>query len=159
MDEKKIKVISAYDGRCGIDNTDMHLTRRWPARGAVVTFTQSQLEELMFDPAFQYMVENGMLYIDDMEVKKAIGLEAEDATEDTIILMDEKALERFWKNMPLAQFKVEIKRLTRPQITALAEYAIHHGNDSTIEKAEYLTEISGYHILRGIELEKQSQEA
>ena len=154
----KIKVISAVNGRCGINNADLHISRRWPARGSVVTFTKEQIEELMYDPAFSNMVNEGMLYIEDMEVKKEIGIEPEDATEPTRILLDDKTLERYWKNMPLAQFKVETKKLTKAQITALAEYASRHGNDSTVAKANYLSEISGYQILKGIELEKQSQE-
>lgn len=155
---EKIKVISGVNGRCGIDNADLHISRRWPGRGSVVTFTREQIDELMFDPAFSNMVNEGMLYIEDMDVKKEIGLEPEDATIPTRILMDDKNLERFWKNMPLAQFKVEVKTLTKAQLTTLAEYAIRHGNDSTIEKAQYLGSISGYDILRGIQLEKQSQE-
>lgn len=154
----KIKVISAYNGRCGIDNADLRISRRWPARGSVVTFSKEQIEELMFDPAFRNMVNEGVLYIEDMEVKKEIGLEEEDATSPTIILMDNNALDRFWRIMPLAQFKVETKTLTKAQITSLAEYAITHGSDGTIEKANYLTSISGYQILKGIELERQNKE-
>ena len=154
----KIKVISAYNGRCGIDNADLRISRRWPARGSVVTFSKEQIEELMFDPAFRNMVNEGILYIEDMEVKKEIGLEEEDATSPTIILMDNNALDRFWRIMPLAQFKIETKTLTKAQITSLAEYAIAHGSDGTIEKANYLTSISGYQILKGIELERQNKE-
>lgn len=154
----KVKVISAVNGRCVINNRDLQLKRVWQGRGDVVTFTADQIEQLMFDPAFSNMVNKGMLYIDDMEVKKAIGLEPEDAEEPTLILLDEKTLERFWKNMPLVQFKVEIKKLTDVQIKTLAEYAIHHGEYGSIDKANYLSEISGYNILKGIELEKQSQE-
>jgi len=55
-----------------------------------VTFTKEQLESLMYDPAFSNMVKEGYLYIDDMEVKKDIGVEPEDAEAPTIILMDEK---------------------------------------------------------------------
>ena len=151
MAEGKIKVISALDHRCGIDNADLHISRRWPGRGSVVQFTREQIDELMYDPAFRNMVQEGMLYIEDMEVKKEIGIEPEDASVPTIILMDEKTLERFWKHMPLAQFKVETKNLTKVQLSLLAKYAISHGNDSTIEKAKYLSQISGYDVLKGIE--------
>ena len=155
----KIKVICAVGHRCGIDNADLHISRRWAGRGAVVTFTKEQIEELMFDPAFRNMVEDGMLYIDDMEVKKEIGVEPEDAKTPTIILMDEKALERFWKNMPIAQFKLEVKALTKSQLTSLARYAMSHGDYGTIEKANYLSEISGFQILKGIENNKSTKEA
>lgn len=158
MSEEKIKVISAYNGRCGIDNADLRISRRWAGRGSVVTFTKEQLEELMYDPAFSNMVREGYLYIEDMDVKKEIGIEPEDATEPTIILLNDKELDRFWKNMPLAQFKIETQKLTKQQLISLSEYAIKHGADGTIDKANYLSSISGYQILKGIELERQSQE-
>lgn len=156
---EKIKVVSMCDGRCGIDNADLNISRRWPARGSVVAFTKEQIEELMFDPAFSNMVHEGLLYIEDMGVKKEIGLEPEDATEPTIQYIDEKTLDRFWRIIPIAQFKVELKNWTRAQLSSLAEYAIRHGNDGTIEKANYLSELTGYQVLKGIELEKQNQEA
>lgn len=154
----KVKVISAYNGRCGIDNLDLHISRRWPARGSVVTFEEEQIEELMYDPAFSNMLREGRLYIEEMEVKKKIGLEPEDAEEPTIILMSDKQLERFWKNMPASQFKLEIAKLTHEQIIMLAEYAVAHGDQGSIEKANILTKASGRQILKGIELEKQIKE-
>lgn len=154
----KIKVISEFNGRCVIENPDLRISRVWPARGSVITFTKEQIEELMFDPAFSNMVKEGYLYIEDLEVKKEVGVEPEDATEETAILLDEKQLKRFWKDMPLAQFKVEIKNLKKVQIDSLAEYAIQHGDEGSIDKANYLTKISGYQILKGIELERQSKE-
>ena len=154
----KIKVISAANGRCVINNRDLGIRRIWPGRGSVITFTKEQIEGLMYDPAFSNMIKEGYLYIDDMEVKKEIGVEPEDATAPTIILMDEKQLKRFWKDMPLSQFKIELKTLTKQQINSLAEYAIHHGEEGSIEKANYLSKISERNILKGIELERQSKE-
>ena len=155
----KIKVISAANGRCVINNRDLGIRRIWPGRGSVVTFTKEQIEGLMYDPSFSNMVTEGYLYIEDMEVKKEIGIEPEDAEVPTIILLDDKQLNRYWKIMPLSQFKVETKKLTKQQITSLADYAIKHGDEGSIEKANYLSSISGRQILKGIELEKQSQEA
>ena len=66
--------------------------------------------------------------------------------------IDDKKLKRFWKDMPLSQFKVETKNLKKVQLDSLAEYAIREGGGS-IEKANYLSKISGYKILKGIELE------
>lgn len=154
----KIKVISEFNGRCVIENSDLHISRVWPARGSTVTFTKEQIEELMFDPAFSNMVREGYLYIEDLDVKKEIGIEPEDAEKPTHILMDEKELKRFWKDMPSSQFKVETKSLTKQQLESLAEYAIRHGEDGSIDKANHLSKISGYQILKGIELEKQSKE-
>jgi len=150
----KVKVISSFDGRCGIDNSDLHISRRWPARGASVMLDKEIVEELMYDDAFKNMIEDGTLFIDDMEFKKELGIEPEDAETPTIIYLSDKELERFWKNMPLAQFKVEVKKLRKAQIDSLVDYAVAHGDDGSILKANFLTEISGRNVLKGIELRK-----
>ena len=154
----KVKVISTFDGRCGIDNADLHISRRWPARGSSVMLDKSIVEELMYDDAFKHMVEDGTLYIEDFEFKKELGIEPENATSPTIIYLNEKELERYWKIMPLAQFKVEVKKLKKAQVDSLVDYAISHGDDGSIPKANYLTEISGRNVLKGIELKKSLEE-
>lgn len=154
----KVKIISSFDGRCGIDNSDLHISRRWPARGTSVVLDKSVVEELMYDPAFKNMVEDGTLFIDDFEFKKEIGVEPEDATSPTIIFLNEKELDRYWRIMPISQFKVEIKKLKKAQIDLLIDYAINHDEEGSIPKANFLTEISGRNILKGIELKKSIQE-
>ena len=154
----KVKVISSFDGRCGIDNSDLHISRRWPARGASVMLDKEIIEELMYDDAFRNMVEDGTLYIEDLELKKELGIEPEDAETPTIIYLSDEGLERFWKNMPLAQFKIEVKKLRKAQIDSLVDYAVEHGDDGSIPKANFLTEISGRNVLKGIELRKSIQE-
>ena len=154
----KVKIISSFDGRCGIDNSDLHISRRWPARGASVMLDKEVIEELMYDDAFRNMVQDGTLYIEDLELKKELGIEPEDAETPTIIYLSDKELERFWKNMPLAQFKVEVKKLRKAQIDSLVDYAVEHGDDGSIPKANFLTEISGRNVLKGIELRKSIQE-
>ena len=154
----KVKIISSFDGRCGIDNSDLHISRRWPARGASVMLDKSIVEELMYDDAFKNMIEDGTLYIEDMEFKKEIGLEPREATEPTIIFLDDKQLNRYWKVMSLPQFKTEVKKLTRAQLQSLADYAIKHGEDGNIQKANYLTEITGRNILKGIDFQNSVKE-
>lgn len=154
----KVRIISSFDGRCGIDNSDLHISRRWPARGSVVAIDKNIVEELMYDPAFKNMVEDGTLYIDDLEFKKEIGIEPEDATTPTIIYLSDKELDRYWRIMPLAQFKAESKKLKKAQVDSLVDYAIAHGDEGSIPKANFLTEISGRNILKGIELKRSIQE-
>ena len=54
----KIKVISAANGRCIINNRDLGIRRIWPGRGSVIVFTKEQIEGLMYDPAFSNMVNS-----------------------------------------------------------------------------------------------------
>ena len=155
---EKVKVISMFNGRCGIDNSDLHISRRWPARGSYVMFDKEVIEELMYDDGFKNMIENGTLFIDDLPLKKELGIEPEDAAQPTIILLDEKELNRFWKNMPLSQFKQEVKTLRKTQLDSLVDYAIAHSNEGSMSKIEVLTEMSGRNILKSIELQKSLQE-
>jgi len=60
--------------------------------------------------------------------------------------------------MPLPQFRLELRSLTRQQIMSLADYAIQHGEEGSIEKANYLSKLSERNILKGIELERQAKE-
>lgn len=154
----KVKVICATNGRCVVNSRELNIKRIWRGRGDVVTFSKEDVEKLMYDTAFSNMVKEGYLYIEDMEVKKELGVEPEDAETPTIILLDDKTLDRFWRLMPLSQFKVEAKTLTKAQLSMLAKYAITHGNDGSIDKANYLSSISGYQVLKGIELDRQSKE-
>lgn len=154
----KVKVISSFDGRCGIDNSDLHISRRWPARGSSVMFDKEVIEELMYDEAFKNMIEDGTLYIEDFELKKELGIEPEDAESPTIIYLGDKELDRFWRVMPLPQFKIEVKNLKRAQLDSLVDYAMNHGDDGSIPKANFLTEITGRNILKGIELRRTIQE-
>jgi len=43
-------------------------------------------------------------------------------------------------------------------LQSLADYAISHGEEGNIQKANYLTEITGRNILKGIEFQKYAKE-
>ena len=109
----KVKVISTVKNKVVVTSADLHFSRTWQKAGAVVTIPRETLDELMYDIGFANMIKEGILYIEDMEVKKDIGIEPEDAETPTIIFMNDKELNRFWKIMPLSQFKVEVKKLTK----------------------------------------------
>ena len=132
----KVKVICASNGRCVINSRELNIRRIWRGRGDVVIFSKEDIEKLMYDAAFSNMIREGYLYIEDMDIKKEIGVEPEDAETPTIILLDDKTLDRFWRLMPFAQFKIETKSLTKAQITMLAKYAIPNLKGDRIRKAE-----------------------
>lgn len=155
---EKVKVISQVNYRCGVDDMGLRIQKRWPGCGSIVTFDKEVFDELLYNPSFKYMLNTGMLYIEDMEIKKEIGLEPEEAKIPTnIIPMDEKTMERFWKVIPVNQFKLEIKKLSNEQLSMLAEYAIK-SESGDIEKARILSQASGYNIVKAQELDRQSKE-
>ena len=77
----KVKIISKYSGSILVKIPDLNFRRELIARGSSFTVDSELLQEMMYDYGFRYMIESGMLYIDDLQVKKDLGLEPEDATE------------------------------------------------------------------------------
>ncbi len=155
---KKVKIESLTNGRIVIQSDEFRLKRVWERRGAVKTIDFDVLEELIYDPGVEYMFKQGILGIDDLEVKKALGLEPEDAVEPVnIITFDEKKMDRLMKVMPLSEFKAEINKAPIEQVRLLVEYAIEK-EYTDFEKCEYLKELTQTDIITAIKLNRKAKE-
>ena len=125
--EERVKVVNLVSSRVNIDLPEVRLKRIWEKKGAVKTIPFEQLEEAMYNPGVEALFREGMLGIEDLEIKKKLGLEPEDATEPVnIITLDDTQRKRYLTVMPLHEFKEEIKKLPIEQINELAAYAIEH---------------------------------
>ena len=112
----------------------------------------------MYDPCSEYMFRSGMLYIEDMDIKKEIGLEPEEATEPVnIIVLDEKQLNRYLTVMPLHEFKENVKKLSIEQAKNLVDYAVQK-ESITFDKAEFLEKITGLNAMSMIQLNRKNKE-
>ena len=99
-----------------------------------------------------------MLYIEDMDIKKEIGLEPEEATEPVnIIVLDEKQLNRYLTVMPLHEFKENVKKLSIEQAKNLVDYAVQK-ETITFDKAEFLEKITGLNAMSMIQLNRKNKE-
>ena len=84
MDGKeKIKVISQVNALVGVSLPNWHFQREWTKKGQSTLIPYEILEEAMFDNGFKNMIEQGVLYIDNIQAAKELGLEVEDAVEPT----------------------------------------------------------------------------
>ena len=156
--DKKIKIKSLSNGKIVINNPELRVRRVWEQMGAVKTIDFDTLAELIFDPGVEYMFKQGILGIDDLEVKKALGLEPEDATEPVnIITFDTKMMDRMMTHMPISEFKAEIDKAPLEQVRNLVEYSIDK-EYTDFEKCEYLKKITQTDIITAIRLKKQAQE-
>ena len=121
----KVKVISTLKNRVTVNVPDIRFSRTWPTAGASVNIDKDTLEELMYDAGFANMVKMGILFIEDMEFKKEMGLEPEDATEPVnLILLNDKEKRYYLTGISLVGFKDKLKKLSKNQIEELADYAI-----------------------------------
>ncbi len=155
--DKKVKVKSLVSHKVLLSVPELRLRRVWEKKNAVMTIPFDQLEEAMYSPGVENLFREGILGIDDMEVKIALGLEEEDATEPTnIIILSDQELKRYLTVLPTFEFKNKIKDLPRQQIIELANYAITN-EIANFEKAEVLKQYTGIDIISAIKLNRDDK--
>lgn len=156
--EEKIKVVNLISSRVNINIPDVRLHRVWEKKGAIKTIPFDQLQEAMYNPGVESLFTEGILGIEDLEVKKKLGLEPEEATEPVnIITLDEAQSRRYLTVMPLHEFKTKIKELPLEQIRELAQFAISN-ELIDFEKAKIIEKITGTDIIGTIQMNKADQE-
>lgn len=140
-----------------IPNTNIQKT--WKKKGAKLSFDRETLVEAYYDPGIEYMFTHGILYTDDMDFKKAVGLEPEDATEPVnVVKMEDSYMKRLIGLMPLYQFKEEIEKLSYDQRQMLVQYAADHVEELKLDRVPIIDEKCGVHLMKSIELKRQAEE-
>lgn len=154
----KIKITSTTKGEVSIVDASIPVRVSWPDRGTTREIEEDKLEQLMYDSGFRYMIDTGMLYIEDMAAKKKLGIEPEDATEPVnVIVLSDVEKKKYLKDYSVEKFKENIKKLSREQILDLADYAIEH-KIADFDKAEVITKLCGKDIIQGIKMAKANKE-
>lgn len=157
-EKQMVTVISTVGHEVGISIPELLLRRDWTSKGQKHKIDKETLEQAMFYPGVAYMFNTGMLYIEDMQDKKDLGLEPEDATEpQNIIVLTDAEKDRYLKNVPLAEFRQKMKTLSREQLKDLVEYAVDKENIS-FDKAEVLMQLTNLDAIKMIQLKRQNNE-
>ena len=155
---EKIRVVSKHQGPISVNIPDLRFKREWPNKGAGIPIEREPLEEMMYDSGFKYMIDTGMLYIEDLEVKKELGLEPEDATEPVnIIVLSDNDMKRMMTAMPQFEFDAKLKTLNYEQMLALADFAIKN-ELGDFGKCDAIKKACGKDILTAIKLNREDKE-
>lgn len=154
----KVNVTSLSKGEVSVRDASIPFHMSWPAKGTTRQIEEETLSQLMFLPGFDYMIKNGILYIEDMEEKKKLGVEPEDAKEPVnVIVLSDTDKKKYITMYSTEKFKEEVKKLGYEQLCDLAEYAITN-QLADFEKSEILKELCGKDIIKGIQLARQNKE-
>lgn len=157
--EDKVKVVNLVSSRVILTVPELRLKRVWEKKGAVKTIPFEQLEEAIYEPGVEALFVDGVLGIDDMDVKKKLGLEPEDATAPVnIITLDDEQRKRYLTVLPMYEFREKLKELPREQIIELANYAIDN-EIVNFEKSELIRKVVGIDILSVIKLNRDDKAA
>ena len=156
MENKKVILTNTIKSRVVINVPEANLRRVWEKKGAKKSIDFKVLEEAIYDKSVEYLLKEGILYIEDMDVKIALGLEEEDATEPTIVMLTDEDMHRFLTAMPIFDFKQKVKTLSREQVQALVEYAIEE-ELTDYEKTEFLKALTEIDIIRAVQLRRDDK--
>ncbi len=158
MENKQVVLTNTVKSRVGINVPELLLKRTWEKKGVKRSIDLDTLREAFYYPSVEYLLREGILYIDDMDVKIELGLEEPDTTVPTsIVILSEAEMQRYMTAMPIYEFKEKIKALGREQVQSLVDYAIENKLTS-FEKCEVLKELTHTDILTAVQLNKANEE-
>lgn len=131
--------------------------RVWNKKGQKLPVSKEVLREAIYEPGIEYMFKKGILYIDDMEMKIELGLEAPGTTAPTEVLpVDDKYLNRVLKLMPISEMKAAIDKMSIVQKQELVDYASKQ-NDIQLDRLAIVSDKCNVDILKTIELNRQKE--
>ena len=158
MSDRKVTIKNLTNGRIGFDVPDLKLSRTFDKKGATRTVDFDVMVEAIYDPGIEYMFRQGLLGIDNLQDKIDLGLEPEGVTApQNIVILDDKQKERYMTVLPMRDFKENLASLPKEQIDALVDYAIEY-EKFTMDKAEYLKDLTGINIVTAIQLKRSVAE-
>ena len=148
MDDK-VMVTSMVGGTISVSALNH---RVWNKKGQKLPVSKDILREAIYEPGVEYMFKKGILYIEDMDFKIELGLEAEGPKVPTEILpMDEKFMNRVLKLMPVPEMKTTIDKMTMVQKQELVDFAVKQ-NDISLDRIKIVSDKCGVDILKTISL-------
>ena len=154
MDDK-VMVTSMVGGTISVSGLNH---RVWNKKGQKLPVSKDILREAIYEPGVEYMFKKGILYIEDMDFKIELGLEAEGTKVPTEILpMDEKFMNRVLKLMPIPEMKTTIEKMTMVQKQELVDFAVKQ-NDISLDRIKIVSDKCGVDILKAISLDRQKEE-
>ena len=160
MEDKQVLIKSNTMSTVGITKRELGVNKTWDRYGVVRSISLEVLKELMYENGVAQLFTDGYLTIEDMEVKKELGLEPEDAKEpvNTAVLSATQK-ENLLKNKPFVEFKSVLEDLSYNQLLEIAEFAIEKEIMISYDKNGYLLERVSKNVLECIKNKQLAKEA
>lgn len=158
MADRMVAIKSMVDNLVSVRKPEYGINRRWQTRGQVLMLPYEQVEQLLWDGGFRNLIDSGILYIEDLQTKKDLGLESADATKpENIIALNEQQLKAYLTELPLETFKRQVSRLPKLQVDNLISYAVEKGYTDSAKSA-FLKDLTGQDILKMVSVKMEMEE-
>lgn len=123
--DTRVAIKSTVKATLGINIPELRLKRDWIRKDAVQYIEFGDLQQAIYTPGVEYMFKTGLLYIEDMATKIALGLEPEDAVKPVhVIVLDDAQRKRYLTVAPIHELKAIVKQLSHDQLIDFANYAV-----------------------------------
>lgn len=154
--EQKVEIVNTIKAHVGFVVPNSNIRKTFRGKGARTKMPFEDLEQAFYEPGVSYLFETGILYIGDMEVKKALGLENEGAdVPERVIVLEDEEMDELLTEGSFKDFLDTLSKLSPEQAKSLAERAVEI-EITNMTKAQDLKEATGIDVLTRIQ-EKQSE--
>ena len=155
--ENMVNIKSTVKALVSINVPTLNLRRSWPKKGAIQKIPFDVLEQAYFEPGVEYLFKTGVLYIEDMEVKRALGLEDPEAEAPTAIIdLTDDYMKKLLTATPLKDFREEIEKLSHEQIKELVQFAVNLGV-TDYHRCKLLQEKTGFDVMKAAIAHKEEE--
>lgn len=155
--DRQVKIRNMVNAQVGVNDSSLGVKRVWGKKGQLLALPYEIVEQLLWSDGFKRMIDSGMLYIEDMQDKKDLGIEPIDAeTPVNIIVLSDKRIEELMTSTPIDVFKKEILNVPRVQVDALIEYSIDHQLVDSA-KCTFLKKLTGKDIFKAISVREEDR--
>ena len=135
---------------------DIKFRRTWQKESSIKVDIEV-LREAIYDTGFKAFIDDGVLFIEEKEIRVELGLEEEDAKKPFITILKSAQMTRLIKAATVGEFKSTLSEITKEQALSLVDMAIREKSIS-MDKLMALKEKTGIDVVKAIELERQNEE-
>ena len=135
---------------------DIKFRRTWQKDSSIKVDIEV-LREAIYDTGFKAFIDEGVLFIEEKEIRVELGLEEEDSEKPFITILKPAQMTRLIKAVSIEEFKTTLSEITKEQAFSLVDMAIKEKSIS-MDKLVALKEKTGIDVVKAIELERQNEE-
>lgn len=155
---KKIKVTNNVNQYVTLVDHSLNFRMTFERKGVSRLIDLDILQQMIYNVGVEAIFKQGVLVIDDMEAKIALGLEPEGAKEPVnIITLTDAQKRRHLTVSPMDEFKKTVDSLSLEQKKELARFAIANELIGNMEKVDYLQEKTSIDILKAIQMNREDK--
>lgn len=157
MSQRMVALKNMIDSQVSVRDLSIGVNRRWQRRGQVIPIPYEAVEQLLWQDGFRRMIDQGVLYIENMRDKQDLGLEPMNVSQPTnIIALNEEEIVELLKAATIDDFKKTICSLSDTQIDSVIDYAISHKIVDAV-KCTILKQVTGRDILGAISAKEKNE--